>query len=88
MLVASSVPAELRGLFSDPAVGGLPESGLVCARDAPAPSLALQGALPLLAAACIVRPHLVVFYAYIALRVGENVVNHTGLDGRCRNGTA
>jgi hypothetical protein len=50
--------------------------------------LALQGALPLLAAACIVRPHLVVFYAYIALRVGENVVNHTGLDGRCRNGTA
>lgn len=40
----------------------------------------LQGALPLIAAYAIVKPHPLIFYAYIIARIAENVLNHSGLD--------
>lgn len=43
----------------------------------------LQGALPILFAALIVRPdHPVTLYAYTFLRIAENVVNHSGLNSK------
>ena len=41
----------------------------------------LQGGLPILLAAAAIRPHPILFYLYVWLRVAENVVNHSGLDG-------
>jgi sterol desaturase/sphingolipid hydroxylase (fatty acid hydroxylase superfamily) len=40
----------------------------------------LQGALPMIAAFALIRPHPFVFYVYILFRIAENVVNHSGLD--------
>jgi len=40
----------------------------------------LQGSLPVLLTWLIVRPHLFCFYLYIFLRIGENVVNHSGIN--------
>ncbi len=40
----------------------------------------LQGALPMMLAIIIVQPDLFTTYLYIALRVGENAVNHYGID--------
>ena len=40
----------------------------------------LQGGLPMMLAMLIVRPDLFTTYLYIALRVGENAVNHSGID--------
>ena len=40
----------------------------------------LQAGLPVILSAAIVRPHPLVFNIYIALRIGENVLNHSGLD--------
>jgi sterol desaturase/sphingolipid hydroxylase (fatty acid hydroxylase superfamily) len=41
----------------------------------------LQGSLPLLLAAVVVRPHPVMFYIYVFLRISENCMNHSGLQG-------
>ena len=41
----------------------------------------LQGGLPLIDAAAVVRPHWLTFCAYVAVRIAENVCNHSGLDG-------
>ena len=41
----------------------------------------LQGGLPLILAAAVVRPHWLTFCAYVAVRIAENVCNHSGLDG-------
>mmetsp|Transcript_20774 Transcript_20774/g.31455 ORF Transcript_20774/g.31455 Transcript_20774/m.31455 type:complete len:275 (+) Transcript_20774:201-1025(+) len=41
----------------------------------------LQASLPILAAALAVRPHPLAFYGYVAYRVAEHVLNHSGLDG-------
>ena len=41
----------------------------------------LQGGLPIVLSAAVVRPHPVVFWAYVWLRVAENVTNHSGLSG-------
>lgn len=43
----------------------------------------LQGALPILVATVIARPHPLVMWAFVALRVAENVVNHSGLRAGC-----
>jgi sterol desaturase/sphingolipid hydroxylase (fatty acid hydroxylase superfamily) len=40
----------------------------------------LQGAIPILLAIAIVRPHLLMVYVYIFCRISENVLNHSGLD--------
>lgn len=40
----------------------------------------LQGALPIIFAIAIVKPHILNMYIYIFLRVAENVLNHSGLD--------
>ena len=40
----------------------------------------LQGALPMLFAILIMRPHPYVAYIYLFIRLAENVVNHTGID--------
>lgn len=40
----------------------------------------LQGALPMMAAFAILKPHPIIFYAYIIIRIAENVINHSGLD--------
>eukprot|EP01064_Diplonema_japonicum_P037572 TRINITY_DN8821_c0_g1_i2.p1 TRINITY_DN8821_c0_g1~~TRINITY_DN8821_c0_g1_i2.p1 ORF type:complete len:304 (+),score=76.65 TRINITY_DN8821_c0_g1_i2:68-913(+) len=42
----------------------------------------LQGSLPLGLAGAIVLPHPLTGYVYNILRIGENVVNHSGLDSR------
>lgn len=39
----------------------------------------LQAALPILVSAVVVRPHPVAYYVYIALRLSDNAVNHSGL---------
>jgi hypothetical protein len=39
-----------------------------------------QGSLPILLAAVLVRPAPVLLYLFIAARLGENAVNHSGLD--------
>lgn len=41
----------------------------------------LQGSLPILFAIVVVRPHPLLAYIYIYLRIAENVVNHSGLAG-------
>lgn len=41
---------------------------------------ALQAAIPIMLAALMVRPDVGILYIYIFLRVGENVVNHSGLE--------
>ena len=38
------------------------------------------GGLPIIFAAAIVRGHVLTVYAYIAARIAENVLNHSGLD--------
>jgi hypothetical protein len=40
----------------------------------------MQGSLPILLAAVLVRPAPALLYLFIASRLGENVVNHSGLD--------
>jgi hypothetical protein len=40
----------------------------------------LQAGLPLILAAVICQPHAFVYYVYVAMRLSENVVNHSGLD--------
>lgn len=40
----------------------------------------LQGGLPMMLAILLVRPDLFTMYLYIALRVGENAFNHSGID--------
>eukprot|EP00750_Incisomonas_marina_P033306 INCI9747.1.p1 GENE.INCI9747.1~~INCI9747.1.p1 ORF type:complete len:204 (-),score=28.01 INCI9747.1:234-845(-) len=40
----------------------------------------LQGGLPIMIAAALVRPHPVLFLLYTFARVSENVINHSGLD--------
>lgn len=40
----------------------------------------LQAGLPIIMAAAIVRPHPVTYYLFTALRIAENVLNHSGLD--------
>jgi len=39
-----------------------------------------QGHLPLLLAVVAVRPAPAILYAFLACRVGENALNHSGLD--------
>jgi sterol desaturase/sphingolipid hydroxylase (fatty acid hydroxylase superfamily) len=39
----------------------------------------LQGSLPMILAGMIIRPHPFTFYIYMILRVGENVLNHSGI---------
>mmetsp|Transcript_31479 Transcript_31479/g.58619 ORF Transcript_31479/g.58619 Transcript_31479/m.58619 type:complete len:292 (-) Transcript_31479:700-1575(-) len=39
----------------------------------------LQGGLPLIFAAILIHPHPITFYAYVFLRLCDNVVNHSGL---------
>lgn len=41
---------------------------------------AVQGAIPFAVAAVLVRPHPAVLYAYIAARLAENALNHSGID--------
>jgi len=41
----------------------------------------LQGGLSLVLAAAAVQPHPATFWAFVALRVAENVLNHSGLHG-------
>lgn len=41
----------------------------------------LQGGLSLILAAAAVQPHPVTFWFFVALRVAENVLNHSGLRG-------
>ena len=43
---------------------------------------ALQGSLPFLLAAILVRPAPAVAYLFLAARLGENALNHSGLDSR------
>jgi len=40
----------------------------------------LQGGLPIMLSALVVRPHPLAMYAFVAQRVAENVVNHSGMD--------
>ena len=40
----------------------------------------LQAGLPVILATALVRPHPLTYNVYIALRIGENVLNHSGLD--------
>lgn len=40
----------------------------------------LQGSLPMLVAAVLVRPAPAIMYLFFAARLGENAVNHSGLD--------
>ena len=40
----------------------------------------IQGGIPLIVAALVVNPHPWVMALYAAVRVSENVLNHTGLD--------
>jgi len=40
----------------------------------------LQGGVPIILAGLIIQPHIVTLYAYIFLRIAENVVNHSGID--------
>jgi len=42
----------------------------------------LQGGLPIMGAAVMVRPHPMAFWVYVWLRIAENVTNHSGLSGR------
>lgn len=39
----------------------------------------LQAALPILVSSIVVRPHPIAYYVYIALRLSDNAVNHSGL---------
>lgn len=57
--------------------------------DTPSPSstlylhptdAALQGSIPFLLAALAVRPAPLVLYLFLAFRICENVVNHSGID--------
>jgi hypothetical protein len=40
----------------------------------------LQGSLPFLFAAVLVRPAPAIAYLFLAARLGENALNHSGLD--------
>lgn len=40
----------------------------------------LQGALPLIFAILSIKPHPIIAYTYVFLRIGENVINHAGID--------
>jgi hypothetical protein len=42
----------------------------------------VQGSLPLLVAAVILNPAPGVMYLFFAARVGENALNHSGLDSK------
>jgi sterol desaturase/sphingolipid hydroxylase (fatty acid hydroxylase superfamily) len=39
----------------------------------------LQAALPILISSLVVRPHPIAYYFYVALRLSDNAVNHSGL---------
>uniref|UniRef100_A0A0G4H9S1 Chromo domain-containing protein n=1 Tax=Chromera velia CCMP2878 TaxID=1169474 RepID=A0A0G4H9S1_9ALVE len=41
---------------------------------------ALQAGLPVLFASAIVKPHPLTFYAFVFLKIRDNVVNHAGID--------
>ena len=45
----------------------------------------LQGALPMLFALVLVRPHPLVAYLYVMCRIAENVLHHSGLDSGLLN---
>jgi len=40
----------------------------------------LQGSLPLMFSGLFVRPHPVTFWVYVSLHIGNNIVNHSGID--------
>lgn len=42
----------------------------------------LQGAIPMMLAALLVRPHPITFYTFVFQRVSENCLNHSGLDSK------
>lgn len=41
----------------------------------------IQATLPIFFAAVVARPHPLIFCFYVALRVAENVMNHSGMEG-------
>jgi len=45
----------------------------------------LQGGLPIILAALLVRPHPITFYTFVVQRVSENCFNHSGLDSTLAN---
>lgn len=40
----------------------------------------LQGGIPILLSGLIMQPHPLTFYIYVALRIAENTLNHSGID--------
>jgi hypothetical protein len=72
VLLAPVAPAELRGQPQTAA----PLPHVWCPNPSP------QGSLPILLAAVAVRPAPLLLYLFVAGRVGENVLNHSGLDSR------
>lgn len=45
----------------------------------------LQGGLPMIIASALLRPHPFVVYAFMAVRVADNAINHSGMDSKLLN---